>query len=163
MDASSIPTSRPRGGGLLIAAWGLVVLAYAVGFFLASGTALGRRLEELVGGSGTGWDKVLHFAGFFLLGLALFQFFLVVNAVRRRSASQRLPAVASFISGSVYAVIHEAGQALFPGLVPEASDVVADVAGLIAAIFLYGLWRSSERALEVAAVQGRYRDRWNRP
>ena len=160
MDAASIPTSRPRGGGLLIAAWGLVVLAYAVGFFLASGTALGRRLEELVGGSGTGWDKVLHFTGFFLLGLALFQFFLVVNAVKRRSASQRLPAVASFISGSVYAVIHEAGQALFPGLVPEASDVLADVAGLIAAIFLYGLWRSTERVVVTAAAEGR-RPEWS--
>lgn len=162
MDASSVPTTRGRGG-LLIAAWGFVVLAYAVGFFLASGTALGRRLEELVGGSGTGWDKVLHFTGFFLFGLALFQFFLVVNAVRRGSMSQRLPAAVSLILGTVYAVIHEAGQALFPGLVPEASDVVADVAGLIAAIFLYGLWRSTERVLAGAVPQGRRPEWWDRP
>ena len=151
MDAS-VPTARPRGGALLVAAWGFVVLGYAIGFFLASGTTLGGRLEELAGGSATGWDKVLHFTGFFLFGLALFEFFLVVNAVQRGSTSQRLPAAASLLLGSVYAVIHEAGQALFPGLVPEASDVVADVAGLIGAIFLYGLWRSSERALAIAGT-----------
>jgi predicted membrane protein len=39
--------------------------------------------------------------------------------------------------------------------VPEASDVVADVLGLSVAIFLFFLWRSTERVVFGAGVEGR--------
>jgi VanZ family protein len=153
-----MPIAQPRSswkGNLLIATWGFVALAYAVAFFLASGTALGRTLERIGGGSSTGWDKVLHASGFFLFGLLAFQFFTVVQVVWRRSPSLLLPVFAAFFLGCVYAVIHEGGQALFPGLVPEASDVVADVLGLGVAIFLFFLWRSTERVVFGAGAEGR--------
>jgi hypothetical protein len=162
MDAYS-PIRRSLPGGLHVAAWAFVVLAYAVGFFLASGTTLGRRLEEMGGGSATGWDKVLHATGFFLFGLLLFQLFVVVNSVWRRSPGLFLPSAVSFLLGSIYAGIHEAGQALFPSLVPEASDVIADVLGLSAAIFLYALWRSTERVVGSPGPGDRRPDWWERP
>src|SRR3990172_9088207 len=115
MDASSVPISGPRGGGLLIAAWGLVVLAYAVGFFLASGTTLGRRLEELVGGSGAGRDKGLHFTGFFLLAPPLFPFFLSGSGREGASATQPPPWAAFSVVGEGPGATSGAGQALFPG------------------------------------------------
>ena len=141
------PPRPPRPGAFLALLWGLVVLAYGVAFFLASGTSLGRTLENVGGGSATGWDKVLHATGFFLLGLLLFQFFMTVQGVWRRSVSPFLPAAVTLLLGSAYAGIHESGQALFPGLVPEASDVLADIAGLALAVLLYALWWSTERRL----------------
>lgn len=136
---------RARAGLLLVVAWGAAVLAYAVAFFLASGTSLGKVLERLAGGSTTGWDKVLHATGFFLFGLLLFQFVFVAFAYRRGRPSLAGPALVTFVVGSIYAGIHEAGQALFPGLVPEASDVLADIFGLLVAIFVLVLWWSTER------------------
>ena len=148
------PTSPRRPSGRpLVFLWALVVLAYAAAFFLASGTSLGKVLDRVGGGSATGWDKVLHASGFFLFGLLLFQFFLVAFAHRRGRPSFGWPALSAFLVGSVYAGIHEEGQALFPGLVPEASDVLADILGLSVVIFLLVLWRSTERFILAEALR----------
>jgi peptidoglycan/LPS O-acetylase OafA/YrhL len=81
-------------------------------------------------------DKALHFAEFFLLGVALH-----VN----RGLRPWWKTGFMIAAGSLYALSDEIHQAFVPGRDCSVQDMMADVAGLVAAVLLLGWWANSHK------------------
>lgn len=83
-------------------------------------------------------DKVKHFGGYF--GLAMLCCYVTSSPENdRRAARRRFLGVIVFLT--VYACIDELTQAFSPGRTPDIFDVLADIAGTVAAVGVYLLAR----------------------
>lgn len=89
-------------------------------------------------------DKLKHFTAFF--GLALLCCYVTSNPPNdRRATAKRFLKIT--LSLSLYACIDELTQAFIPGRYPDWYDVLADIAGILAAITLY--W-TTKRILKIS-------------
>lgn len=108
-----------------VVAWTLVILLL---------TAV--RLPEWKGAAGTQADKIVHFGLYFGLGLTL------GRAARLSRLRGILALSAPLAAGIGFAAVDELMQGWVPTRVPQMSDWLADVAGLLAAYALYlARWR----------------------
>lgn len=133
------PETRPSSATarrFLLIAWGAGTVLYAGVLLFASGIPFVRELERAGGGSASGWDKLLHFAAFVVLGTLLSGFFSGL-----RSTSRPVPAMAlAAVTGSGYATLHEGIQAWIPGFAFNPLDLMADAAGILAAVGAFFTW-----------------------
>ena len=109
-------------------AWGPAAIWVAVLFFLS----------EIDGTSGLswgfGWDKVLHFLLYLILGATL--------AWGWDRTRRRVPHWAVVSVGVVYGLVDEWHQSFVPGRSPSLGDALADLAGTVAGFALVAglLW-----------------------
>lgn len=107
-----------------LALWGPVLALAAVLFALSHQPAI--PMAEVV------WDKLSHFVAYLVFGL------LALRATHEGGPALRAgAAAAAFALTAAYAISDEVHQSFVPGRSSSVLDVVADVAGGIAAVALY--------------------------
>jgi VanZ family protein len=87
-------------------------------------------------------DKLLHFAAYAVMGV------LFLRAYRSLAAmnDMRLAALLSMISAALYGISDEIHQAFIPFRDAQISDVIADILGAVAGVYVYHRWLTSGRA-----------------
>ena len=119
------PQARASGGFFLHVA---PAILYVLAIFYAGSVAQGPNFDVRF----VAQDKLLHFAGFFGMQLAMFR---AVRWKRAESGTAR-PALLAFLISSAMGALLEFWQATLPHRSPELLDWVADSAGAGAAALL---------------------------
>jgi hypothetical protein len=97
------PVSLPPRTNHLAAGFGVATIAWAILLLLGMGLAEVRAIERAGGGSATGFDKLLHFIAFAILGTLTAGFVVELRSAR----SLWVSSVASLVVCGAYAVFHE--------------------------------------------------------
>ncbi len=105
---------------------------YATGLFLASLIPQVMALERAGGGVVSGFDKILHFAGF--LGLAIL--LLIGLRLSERQRGRGFAILLTLAISGFYGVAHEAVQGFLPGHVVSPWDVLANILGIVVGAFI---------------------------
>lgn len=137
------PTSPPSDFGVWRTAWPLALVATLIWASAHS--------QADVGLSFVGWDKIVHFHVFGLLGTLLAR----LAWVRRLSP---LGAFNAVVLVSLFAVTDEVHQSFTPGRSMDWLDWVADTSGAWLATTLYVRWTWYRTVLEWALFRRRQRD-----